>query len=209
MGDMLGVDRNGNKLPSRNPAAATTTTKAARSAATRASFAYAPTATLRAQTVQGYVDRLKAKNPAASRAVAQQLGPGKHDYGLIYRGIVQGTGLRENNATDALAAFMVLGWMVANDVRETSALPTGAPRGVSAQLAPRLAQNAQLAAPGMPARLGEEMKLLFVVTQAGWQSAIRQNTVPAYQQGIAALFKNQYGMDLTQVTLTARGFAKK
>jgi len=175
-----------------------------------ASLAYAtPSAALKAQTVQGYVNRLRAKNPAASQAVAANLGPGKHDYGQIYRGIVQGTGLREHDAADNLAAFLVLGWMIVNDVPQVSGLPAGAPQGVRAQFAPKLAANAQLAAPGAAAQLGEEMKLLFVVVQGGWQSALKENTLPAYRQGVAALFQNQYGLDFAKVKLTAQGFVKK
>ena len=160
------------------------------------SFAYQPTAALKTATVQGYVERLKAKNPAASQVVAQQLGPGKNDYGQIYHGIVQGTGLRDNDAADALAAYTVLGWMIVNDVRDDKSLPAGAAPGLRAQLLPKMAQNAQLTAAGVPAKLGEEMKLLCVITQAGWQSAIKEGKLPAYRQGVAALFKNQYGTDL-------------
>ena len=49
------------------------------------SLAYVPTAALKQKTVQGYVDRFKAKNPAASEAVETNFGPGKYDYGTIYR----------------------------------------------------------------------------------------------------------------------------
>lgn len=174
-----------------------------------ASFAYTPTPALRQQTVQGYVNRLKANNPAAAQAVAANLGPGKHDYGQVYRGIVQGTGLRENDAADNLAAYLVLGWMIVNDVRQASGLPAGAPRGVRAQLAPKLAANAQLTKPGTAAQLGEELKLLLVVVQGGWQAALKENTLPQYRQGVAAMFKNQYGLNMAQLKLTPQGFAKK
>lgn len=205
MGQMLGVDRNGHKIDEAKPAGATS--RPANSPTAR--LAYTPTPALKAQTVQGYVDRLKTKNPAASQAVAANLGPGHHDYGTIYHGLVQGTGLRDNDAADNLAAFMVLGWMIVNDVQEAKALPAGAPQGVRAQLAPKLAGNAQLAAPGVPAQLGEEMKLLFVITQGGWQSALKEHTLPAYQQGVAAMFKTQYGLDMSLVKLTPQGFAKR
>ncbi|WP_310392796.1 hypothetical protein [Hymenobacter sp.] len=174
-----------------------------------ANLAYTPSAALKASTVQGYVTRLKTKNPAAAQAVATNFGPGKYDYGQIYRGLTKDSGLRENDAADNLSSFMILGWMVVNNVQDGNAITVPMARGVRDQLAPKLAQNAQLTAPGAPGQLGEEMKLLFVVVQGGWQAAVKEKSLPAYQQGIAAMFKNQYGMDMTLFKLTATGFTAR
>ncbi|MFD2721286.1 hypothetical protein ACFST9_21400 [Hymenobacter monticola] len=174
-----------------------------------ASFAYTPSAALKAQTVQNYVDRLKATNPAASRAVASTLGPGKYDYGQIYRGIIDGTGLADNDAAAAMSSFMIMGWMTTNNVLDDKAITPAMAGGVRAQLASQMAGNAQLAAPGVAAKLGEEMKLQCVVVQGGWQAAVRERTLPAYRQSIAGMFKNQYGMDMARFRLTPQGFAPK
>lgn len=186
------------------------TGEATNASASAASLAYgAPSAALKARTVQGYVDRLKAKNPVAAQAIATNFGPGKYDYGTIYRGIVDGQGLHENDAADALSAYLIIGWMIVNDVRDGKAVTVPMAQGVRRQFAPKLAANPRLTAPGVPAQLGEEMKLLLVVVQGGWQSAMKEHTLPAYQRGIAALYKNQYGLDLAQLQLTDRGFASK
>jgi hypothetical protein len=178
-------------------------------AAGKTSLAYVPSAALKQQTVQGYANRLQAKNPAASQAVAANFGPGKYDYGTLYKGLIDGYNLRENDAVDALTAYLVLGWMIVNNVQSDNAVTAAMVQGVRAQLAPRLATNTQLTAPGAAAQVGEEMKLQSVIVQGGWQSAIKEGTLPAYRQGIAALFNTQYGMELSQLKLTPQGFAAK
>jgi|GEM_PF-1690813 len=176
-------------------------------AVSNARFAYSPTAALKQQTVQGYVDRLKTKNPAASQAIAAKLGPGKLDYAKIYQGLVADAGMPENDAASALASYLILGWMITNNVRSDKAVTPAMAAGVRRQVAAQLSQSPQMTAPGVPAQLGEEMKLLTVVVQSGWQSAIKENTLPAYRQDVAGLFKNRYGMDFAQVKLTPQGFA--
>ena len=51
-----------------------------------AGLLYSPASTLKTATVQGYIDRLKTKNPAAAQAIATTFGPGHYDYGTIYNG---------------------------------------------------------------------------------------------------------------------------
>ena len=200
------VGRPGSRPPT--TASAATATKAP--AATSASLSYAaPSAALKARTVQGYVDRLQAKNPAAAQAISANLGPGKYDYGTIYHGILAGQGLRDNNAADVLSAYLILGWMIVNNVQDGKAITPAMAQGVSRQFAPKLAANPQISAPGVPAQLGEEMKLLFVVVQGGWQSALKEKTLLAYQQGIAAMYQNQYGLNMKQLKITSEGFAKR
>jgi len=181
-------------------------TGAARAAAS-ASTAYTPTAALRQQTVQGYVNRLKTSSPAGAQAIAAAFGPGKYDYGQVYRSIVDGTGLRENDAADALACYMIMGWAVVNNVQDDKAITMPMARGVRAQVAPLVAGSAQMRTHA--AQLGEELKLQTVVVQGGWQSAIKEGKLAAYQQGIGNLFKTQYGMDMSQFKLTSQGFAKR
>jgi hypothetical protein len=120
MGALLGVDRQGNKWPDRTP---TNTDQSLKTA----SLAYTSTATLRATTVCIYVARLKEKNYSAAQAVATNLGPGKHDYAQVYHGLVQGAGLRDNDAVDNLAAYLVLDWMLTHHMTDLRQLPTGAP----------------------------------------------------------------------------------
>ncbi|MDO7844723.1 hypothetical protein Q5H92_00020 [Hymenobacter sp. M29] len=181
------------------------------SAATRpaasTSTAYTPTPALRQQTVQTYVDRLKTSNPAGAQAIASVFGPGKYDYSKTYREILDGTGLRENDAADALACYMIMGWVVIHNVQDGKAITIPMAQGVRAQVAPLLAGNPQMRT--RAAQVGEELKLQTVIVQGGWQAAIKEGKLAAYQQGIGNLFKTQYGMDMSQFKLTSQGFARK
>jgi hypothetical protein len=167
----------------------TTGRVAAGNRGTTKSLAYVPSAALKQKTVQGYVDRLKAKNPTAAQAVATTFGTGKYDYGTVYRGLIDGYSLRENDAVDAMTAYLVLGWMIVNNVQNDKAVTAAMVQGARTQVAPLLASNAKLTAPGVAAQVGEEMKLQSVIAQGGWQSAVKKGTLPAYRQGTAALFK--------------------
>lgn len=196
------IVRNNSGGNARRGTAAATRTRAATSVSTT----YTPTPTMRQQTVQATVDRLKTSNPAASQAIATTFGPGKYDYSQTYREILKGTGLRENDATDALACYMLMGWTVVHNVQDDKSITIPMAQGVRAQIAPLLASNGQMR--NRAGQVGEELKLQTVVVQGGWQSAIKEGKLAAYQQGINNLFRNQYGLDMNQFKLTNQGFAK-
>jgi hypothetical protein len=196
------IDRNGGSTtPAKTP-------KATRSSSGRSNLAYSTTPALKQKVVQGYISNLETTNPAASQAIAAAFGSGKSDYGQVYRGLFKGKGLRENDVADVMSAYLILGYSIVNNV-DTNAVTIPMVRGVRSQIAPLLASNPGLSTPGLPAQLGEQMKLQLAIAQRGRQEAIEQNSLPSYQQIVATLFKNQYGMDLTQLRLTDRGFVKK
>ena len=176
--------------------------------AARTNFAYTSTPALRQQTVARLAKRLQATNAATAQALTAAYGPGKTDYGLVYRAMLKSSGLRDNDAADALAGFLVVGYQVVNDVKDEEITPV-MERGARAQVAAVMAQNPQLAAPATRAQAGEEFKLQSVVVATGWQEAVQAGTQAAYQQSIAALFKNQYHMDLARLRLSAQGFGKQ
>ncbi|WP_424950203.1 hypothetical protein [Deinococcus sp.] len=164
---------------------------AAGKASTPITLVYTPTPALKKATVEGYVNRLKGQNPAASRAVAANFGPGKYDYSAVYSGLVKGNGLNDNDAAGIMTALLVLGYMIVNDVQDGNRVTPAMMQGVRAQFRPQLSRNFKLTAPGVAGRLGQEMKLQTVIVQGGWQSAIKAKTLPAYQRGIAEMFKTQ------------------
>lgn len=199
------IARNNAERSGRSANSGTAATRPAANA--RTSTAYTPTPALRQQTVRGFVSRLKTSNPPAAQSIATNFGPGKYDYGKIYRDLTKDVGLRENDATDVLASYMILGWMIVNKVTDDKAVTVPMAQGLRAQIAPLLAANAQVRTHA--AQVGEEMKLQTVIVHSGWQSANKEGSLPAYQQGINNLFKTQYGMDMTQFKLTSQGFAKR
>lgn len=171
-----------------------------------AELRYTITPALKQQTVAGYVNRLNAKNPVAAQAVATNFGPGKYDYGTIYQGLVKGNGLRDNDAVDAMTAYLVLGYMIVRNIQNDKAVTPAMVQGVRAQIGPALADNPGPKSPTVAGQLGEEMKLQFVLLQGGWQAANRENTLATYRQGVSTLFANQWKLDFTQLSLTNRGF---
>lgn len=174
-------------------------------AATTKRFDYTPTAALRQQTVQQLAARLKPSNPAA----ANSLATGKVDYSRIYRSIVQGTSLPENDAAAALASYLVTGYLIVNGIHDDNAITPGMAQGVRAQVAGTLAGNSQLASPAAVAKLGEEMKLQTVLLTATWQQSIKNNNEAAFRTSTSQLFSKQYGFDMTRVRPTAKGFAPR
>jgi hypothetical protein len=80
---------------------------------------------------------------------------------------------------------------------------------VRSQFAPVLSSNSALTVPGVAAQMGEDLKMKIAILQSNRQAAIEQNSLPNYRQAIAIIFKNQYGLDLNQLRLTDRGFAKR
>ena len=78
-----------------------------------------------------------------------------------------------------------------------------------AQLAAALAGDPALRSPGAAARFGESLKLQTVLLNAAWRGAVEQNTVASFRQSITALFKSEYHLDFSTLTLAEQGFAGK
>jgi hypothetical protein len=172
------------------------------------SLVYTPTAALRQQTLARYTQRTKAANPALARAVTEVFAPGKNDYAMVYQQMVNSFGLSANDAGDAAVANLVLGYLIINNLQGDRPVTNAQVRGVQAQFKPALKNNSKLAAPGLAAQMGEDLKLQFVVEQAGWQSAIKRNMLPAFRESVYRAVKNTYGMDMRQMSLTGHGFEK-
>lgn len=164
---------------------------------------YRPTPELARRAGTDLVGRLRGTNPEAARVLERQLAGVDHN--AVWRRLVGTSGLRGDDAVDAVAAYMILGWLVANGVTNAPDDPAGA-QAVRRQLAGPLAANPALADPATRAAVGEEMKLLFVVLHAGWQAAGREGTLSAYAAGVARMFERFGGQDPRRVALTSAGF---
>jgi hypothetical protein len=173
-----------------------------------ANLTYTPTAALRQETVRRCVAKLQPINPAAAQAVTKLFGPGKGDYGQVYQTLVRRSGLAENDVADALAVFAVVGYMAVNNMPSAAVTPAMM-RGVRTQMAQVLTTNETFATPGAAARFGEQTKLQAVIMQGGWQAAIQQHTLPAYQRSTDALFSQQFGLHFTELGLTEQGFVRR
>jgi hypothetical protein len=166
---------------------------------------YTPTPALQREAISGYVSRIERTNREAASVMRNVLA--KQNYASVYNNMIRGSTLKANDAADAVTAYTVIGWQIANqDPNEISDARMDA---VRRQLAPALAANPQISAPATRAALGEEMKLLALTLHAGWQSAIKEGNRQAYSDGVARMWKNQTGRDLRAVKLTDAGFSRR
>ena len=168
------------------------------------SFAYKSTAALRQDAAASYVKRVRASDANAGRLIAAEIA--KNDFSRVYAGIVKPFGYRSDDAADSLAAYTLLGWLIATGASDPT--PSQA-RAVRIQIAQQMAKNTQLSAPAIRGELGEELKLLFVTLHAGWQSARREGNLQQYSDGVTAMFKKFTGNNLRAMQLTERGFVRR
>ena len=168
--------------------------------ATAQSFAYQSTPELRQAAATGLIERVSQSNPDAGRAIADEIA--RHDFSRIYAGIVRPFGYRPDDSAASLAAYTLLGWLVATGAPDPD---PGSALAVRAQVAQGLGSDRRFSSPQTRAELAEEMKLLFVTLHAGWQSARREGKLQQYSDGVAAMFLKQ-GTDLRALRLTDRGF---
>ena len=174
-----------------------------------ANLSYVPNEALKRKTVNNYVAKLKRYNPAVATAVAQNFAPGKFDYAALYQEVNKSSGLKENDAADVLAVYIILNWMIVNDVKDGNAITVPMARGVRTQTASIMANNQKLSTPGMAAQIGEQLKLNTVILQTGWVQSIKDKTDVNYRQKIAENFRNLYHFDIAQMKLTDQGLGKK
>jgi hypothetical protein len=160
----------------------------------------APSAQFRRQQVADLLDRASRSDPQSARTIRAQFVA--HDYAAIYDGMVRPYGLAGDDAANALAAYMLLGWMIVHEGQEPTAAGI---RGVRAQAAQALA-DPRLSAPDARARLGEEFKILFVTIHAGWQGARREGALEKYAAGITQIFRRGGAIELRAARIGPRGF---
>ena len=190
---------------SRGTAAATS---AGRAASTRTSFAYVPTAALQQQTVNAYVAGIRASNPAGATTVAASLN-GKTPYPALYRELNSGMGLRENDAADVMALYLLENWVVANGVTDAKLITPARTQAVRAQAAKVLGTNPKLSSAAALAQFSEQLKINAAMLEVGRLRAQHDGTSATYSQKIATQLKNQFHLDMTQLQLTSQGLVKK
>ncbi len=168
------------------------------------SFTYRSTPVTQRTAIQQYLERLGKTDPKVAEKARAEFG--RNDVTAIYSGIVAPFGYRPDDAAAGLAAYTLLGWLIATGAPDPSSQQAVAVRG---QIAESLATNPRLKDPARLASLAEELKISFVTLHAGWQSARRDGTLPAYSDGVAGLFARNGGPDLRSFALTDTGFAKR
>ncbi|WP_374948341.1 hypothetical protein [Mucilaginibacter sp.] len=178
------------------------------STSVKSSFPYKSTLALRQSVVESFTKRLQSQSPKGAEAVSAAFGPGKGDYGTLYTQMLKSSALHDNDAADALAGLILVGYQIVNNVSDNQVNST-MERSLRGQIAGIIGKNAKMSSPASRARVSEELKLQTVVLALGLQETLRNNTVVSYRNSIAKMFQNQYHLNLLQLNLTNKGFVKK
>ncbi|WP_116090826.1 hypothetical protein [Sphingomonas crusticola] len=164
---------------------------------------YQPSGALAREAVAAYVQRVRRTNPQLADQVAREFG--KRDYQTMYRQLVGDAGFRSDSVSDAMAAYMAVTWVIANGFTHEPSRAEAL--GLRRQFAARIAGNALVLA--NRAKLGEELKLLIVTVYSGFKSAQTEGNQRQYADGVTAMIRKQYGVDLRAVRLTPTGFVDR
>lgn len=165
-------------------AASATSARAQAAEAQGPALPYASTPDLRAATVARAVRDQRAANPIAADETARELA--RHDYDSVFRGFLDGTPLRPDDAGDVLTAFIALQWMVANDA--TIEPSPSALRAIRSRFVAPMAERPPLSQPAARAAFAEQVKLRAVLHHAGWQAAKRLGVLPRFLAGLSKEF---------------------
>lgn len=165
------------------------------------SLGYLPSPSIHQQVLADLIGRIRGQDPQGAQAVQSVFA--KYDYDKLYDGIAGPYGLSGNDTGNAMAAYLILGWLIANGQQDLPGGPAAA-AAARAQVAGALADSGAVAREKR-AELGEEIKLQFVMAHAGWLSSIKERTTRQYADSIASQFQRIYGIDLRRISLDARG----
>jgi hypothetical protein len=124
--------------------------------------------------------------------------------------MVASDGLRPGDTADALAAYWVLNWVMANRGDNNRAQTLA----VREQVRPMIASNPAYSNlnEGQRQEFAEVLMLNFLVQQAAYTDAMKRGDQRAQQQlGDAAVarFRNEMGVDLRTLTLTQQGLIQR
>jgi hypothetical protein len=183
------------------PTARTTT----RPVAAPTSLRYVVSPAVHQQVFTDLIGRVRAKDPQSAQAIQSAFA--NYDYDKLYDGIAGPYGLSGNDAGNAITAYLVLGWLIANGQQD---VPAGRAAALAArtQIAGTLARN-DVVPREKWAELGEDLKLQFLIVHSGWQTSLKENDARHYSDEIARRFSQQFGIDLRAISLDQRGFVRR
>jgi hypothetical protein len=126
------------------------------------------------------------------------------DFDKAFTSITAPYHLQYNDAADILTAYQVLSWLIANQAPEPKPDAVAATRYA---VASALAKSSVISDdPYSRAKMGESVKILFLVLQSGWHTANKKGTVKAYSDQITNQYKQQYHQDLRKIKLDKSGW---
>ena len=162
------------------------------------------------QVERDYADWIaKRGGPRASEELRAYYAT--HDFRQDWAKNEASDGLKPDNVADALTAYWVMNWMIANRVDGTTRAQVQA---VKRQVAPRILRQAAFTSLNNVGRqrLAEVWQLNYVFQSFGMYGAMKrgdQATAQKASDGAEARFRNEAKVDLRRLSLTDRGFGPK
>lgn len=150
----------------------------------------------------------KRGNPEASRELRTYFAT--HDFRQDWAKNEASDGLRPDNVADALTAYWVMNWMIANKVNGTTRAQVQA---VKRQIAPAILRQKSFTSLNNVGRqqLAEIWQLNYVFQSVGMFSAMKkgdQAMVQKASDAAEARFQNEAKVDLRAIKITDHGFVK-
>ncbi len=162
------------------------------------------------QVERDYADWLARRGgPSAKQELATYFAT--HDFRADWAKNEASDGLRPDNVADALAAYWVMNWMIANKVNGTTRAQV---QGVKRQIAPAILRQKAFASLNNVGRqhLAEIWQLNYVFQSMGMYGAIQRGDTATAQKAsdaAEARFINEAHVDLRKLQITDRGFAPR
>lgn len=169
-----------------------------------ATFTYVSTPSLRKQVLDSYLAQVGKKSPERAKMLAADFS--RNDADKVYQSLIANTGLRNYDVADALTAYNLTGWIIANNIKTLP--PRSQIIAARRQTAAVLAKNPSMANGANWGKTGEQFKLLTVTLHFGLESARRSGDTQAYANEIANLFA-ETGPNPRTLALTDAGFVRK
>ena len=170
---------------------------------------YEPAAWVTYRVKRTFLDGVFRSAGADARAKFQaQFDARSHE--LIWQDLVEKYGLRTGNVADAMAAYWMLNWIVANGAFDTDI----AAGPVRRQLTVALANDPSFATLRNDQRqeMAERLMLDFLVLHAALNTAMRNQDLPTLQalaREAVVSFRQQYRVDLLALVPGPEGLAPK
>ncbi len=180
-----------------------------RGSSASASTGYASTPAVTQKVIKQYL--AWSKTQSTKDAAYLKTAFSQHNPIQIWRDGVREDGLKTGDVSDALAAYWVLNYLIANQKTTSTRAQALA---VRAQVQPLLASNPGFKQLSNAQRqeMAEVWMVNFVVQQGAYGNALKNKNSDMMQKLATAAtirFKNEMGLDLRRLTLTNQGFKSR
>ncbi len=172
------------------------------------SLKYTPQAALTRAVQSEFVSRTRKFNPEAGRLVAEKLA--SYNFMTVYASYADAAKIPVRDPASSMALYTAIGWSIVNGEELSGNNPDDVVRvqALRKQSLATLSQRPDIKDPTIRQRIDEEFMILTLLLDAG-RLSIKNSEGPAagaeFRNGIHALWKKQFGLDLRRVSFNENG----